>query len=897
MGSTPRRHRTGRTWGLSLVLLTFMACSDAGGGCSGCDGIAPVPYPAAPLPGGELQNNVVRARLTQGTLDFLGKNIEPLLAQFLVIEGRQARFVFPPNLLPAGSPLYLGTGSYIAFDLDNLQSGIQLTWLDADAQGRPGLRFTIRDADLYLDVFFATVVEFFPNSACRIQSDTGGLPAITVTELSFDMRIDVNDTGSLPQLSAAPENILIDLSHASEQAVLAMDIAPCDGTGGHATFCDELTPEDFPGHPGAPSAPICTDPGANCPEVCGLVDLFAQLGGFLVTILEPVLNELGPTLAGFISDALVEVLAAIPLGIETELDLLGLLGPVFANSQGLNIKVAASPDVSVAGAALGRGLDVGLSGGVTTSAVSPCATAAPPPDLAKLHGPAPDFGGWVEVDNPFGDGHVLERYHLGATISQALLNQATWSMFQSGMLCFNLGAEDIEELAGGMFSFTAGLLQTFDANLAGLTHPKAPMLASLRATQPPSLRLGAGGLVSTGVTDPLLEVAVNDLELGLFMLIDDTQQRVSGLKADLILELGINRLPSGAMEIAVEDLNLTDISQIYNELVPLSDLSALFELVVDLAVDTLLGDSLKFELDINDTISEALGGVPLELRINTVRRDFGPTNTPYLSLYATLCSEADTKNERNRTCYIPEGATSGRSAAGAHHAWLSRDASLYVKGDPRFPGARWRGAPSGVAEIGVRSEGPASQGYVYKYRVDGGSWSTFRPAADGVLYVKSARLKSAGHHVVEIQAQDAVQPHFTSEVFTVPLWVDHERPLVRAVRVGSIVEVEVEELVSPQQVEIFTRQHVNGQPVGELTLASHPINVSGLSGELEIVARDAAGNLSAPAWVELPGVAAATPLPISPEPLANAGCSASGGSAAWACLLGAALLLRRRRRG
>src|SRR5690606_15190789 len=75
---------------------------------------------------------------------------------------RQARFMFPPELIPAGSsPIYLGTGSYLAFDLDNLQAGIQLSWLDDDAQGRPGLRFTIRDADLYLDIFFATVIEDF----------------------------------------------------------------------------------------------------------------------------------------------------------------------------------------------------------------------------------------------------------------------------------------------------------------------------------------------------------------------------------------------------------------------------------------------------------------------------------------------------------------------------------------------------------------------------------------------------------------------------------------------------------------------------------------------------------------------------------------------------------------
>ena len=43
----------------------------------------------------------------------------------------------------------------------------------------------------------------------------------------------------------------------------------------------------------------------------------------------------------------------------------------------------------------------------------------------------------------------------------------------------------------------------------------------------------------------------------------------------------------------VEDIALLDIRQIYNEMVPSSDLSDLFELVVDIAVDAFLGDAMR----------------------------------------------------------------------------------------------------------------------------------------------------------------------------------------------------------------------------------------------------------------------------------------------------------------
>ena len=67
---------------LPIALTFMMACSGTGGGCTDCAGMALAPYPDPAPSGGELQTDVVRARVTQSALDFFGSNLDSLLASF-----------------------------------------------------------------------------------------------------------------------------------------------------------------------------------------------------------------------------------------------------------------------------------------------------------------------------------------------------------------------------------------------------------------------------------------------------------------------------------------------------------------------------------------------------------------------------------------------------------------------------------------------------------------------------------------------------------------------------------------------------------------------------------------------------------------------------------------------
>ncbi len=95
------------------ISLTFMmACSGTGGGCTDCAGMALAPYPDPAPAGGELQTDVVRARVTQSALDFFGANLDSLLASFFVVEGNEAKFYIDESMLGTDSPILFRDGAH-----------------------------------------------------------------------------------------------------------------------------------------------------------------------------------------------------------------------------------------------------------------------------------------------------------------------------------------------------------------------------------------------------------------------------------------------------------------------------------------------------------------------------------------------------------------------------------------------------------------------------------------------------------------------------------------------------------------------------------------------------------------------------------------------------------------
>ncbi|MBI3180063.1 MAG: hypothetical protein HYZ27_10405 [Deltaproteobacteria bacterium] len=869
---------------VALAVLFAVSCSDPTG-CTGCGGPS-VPYPDPAPPGGAVQPGVMRLHVTQHALDFLATHVSTLLADFMVVEGDRAVYYLDEAMFdPASSPIFVRDGcigepdspcparsspeeeagptyvSELSFDLYELSSAVSLTWLDPDVSGDAGFRFAITDLSLAMDMVMVTNIEALGAAACHLSDPTGN-GGVRIAELSFDLRLGLDTTSGAPVLTSRVENVLLDLPN--DDSAVSLAVLPCDGSD---PSCDD---------------PRCHGawgpyPATDCVEVCELFDLFAQLGGFFATLLEPALGELAPTLAAAVSDGLMGALGGMPLEIETELPLATLSGGLLPGAQPLYLKAGAGA-LDVTGIDKGRGLDIGVNAGSTTLAPAVCAQGAVAPDFSALLGPPPAATGFVEVFDSATS--RFDPYHLSVSIAEAVLAQAMWSAFQSGAFCFSLDTYDVEALAGGAFSLTSDLLMSFDLRLAGLTHEGAPMKITLWATRPTAVRLGAGREVAPDVYDPLIEIIVDDLELSISMLFDDSMMRVSGVLADLVVQIGVERSAEGVLELVVNNLELANARQTYNEIAPAADISGLFALVIDLAVSQVVGDAWRFPIDIS---SVADLGLPLSVQLSALRRDVGPTGARYLGIYAGFCDDSEVQDPNNLRCYQPPAA-SPRSTALAVHLW--DEASLYVPADPaRFAPSRFMAAPSGRALLRVDAGPEREDAYVHQFRVDGGAWSTYRPAADGLIEVLSARLLRVGRHTVDVQSRLYGDPRTQSLPQSVSFWVDRERPQVTAWSDSDAVWVEVEELGSPEAVQLWARHNQAAwQPV------MSPVGVQGLAGSLEILARDAAGNSSEIVRIDLTAPAAVL-RPADSEP--RAGCSSTPHSLLAALI--AVFLLRRRR--
>ena len=422
-----------------------------------------------------------------------------------------------------------------------------------------------------------------------------------------------------------------------------------------------------------------------------------------------------------------------------------------------------------------------------------------------------------------------------------MLTQAAWGLFQSGLLCLGLDSFEIGALTGGEIDVTAGLLMNFEPRLLGLAQMQAPIQLTITARDAPRVRLGAGVEIAEGVHDPLLQIALDDVQIDISMLIDDAMLRISGLNADVALNMDIIRQADHSLQLAVHDIEVANTQQIYNELVPDADLTQLFETLIDIAIDLMVGDNLNFDIDVADVLGDALG-TPVELRLNTVRRDIGPTGSPYISVYASLCSPAQVANPEDAMCYQPpfdpnaeESQNENGSAGGAN---IANTHSMY-RALPRadLP-PRWLAVPSGQVQVQVADTASRK----YQYRVDGGAWWTASVQNEQTLLLKSPKLYRHGYHDIELRSHANTRFWYEYNIDKLTVLVDPDKPVLSALQIGSNIEVSIDELTTPESVSLFVRNSHN--ETNSWVAAVSPISVSGLGPWVEIMARDAAGNES-----------------------------------------------------
>jgi hypothetical protein len=808
-----------------------------------------------------LQREAARARITQAFIDFIKPKLPDLIKSAAGGLGGGIR-------IDSNNILHIPIPDANLFDIGvaeaRMRDGEALLWLDDIDQRLTigfeppnGVRLTLTNMrvgvmlDLKEDVAGTT-------SSCPIEGDLGPGPVRHAAEITVNALIE-------PGAGPDPDrNIDIDVT-VDDVTINDLDIHVGD-------YCAESECQDCVLEPFG----TCVDPGGRCAEChifCGgITNGLASLITALLDRLRPLINRvLRPVVQNFVNSAVADINGQ-PAKLEMEIALADLLA-IDAFKSANPFGVFAAPEVGkfpVVDRMNQRGMEITVTGG----AEAILAECIPPlDDFFEPKGPVPVLGGLDDRGRP---------YHVGLTMAQSMLNQMLYAMHRSGSLCVKLTSEDVKALAGGSFTLNASILSLLASDLSKIATDTAPVIVQLKPRLAPTVDLGSGMLIGQNaqgndVYDWLIKLGIQDLGIAFHVLVHDRYVRIFEVLSDISVGMNVTVLPDNKLEIAVGELKIDGFEEVFNEIVPNANFAQVLPTLIDLALQAFLTRQLTFDLDLTNTVSDALGGAPIYMRINELKRD-GPAED-YLTLTMTFTDQPGamlslTANTRARLHESPE---------------LMERVDSVIR-------------PTGR----VRIEVGATPDLEYQARVDGGLWHVYRaPRPDGTIVIEDGKLLLDGEHKIEVRARYTGE-HETLDPTPVEIaaLVDTHAPSVTGELVLDRVTVNVTDGAGRPDT-LTLRGRFDGGPWFDVPLtplsdelAEGTVMLNGVDAwHLELVATDGLGNESR---TERVVVGSEHGLAASDAPSAG-GCACSASEArsgTWSLLFViAALCVARRRRG
>ncbi len=267
-----------------------------------------------------------------------------------------------------------------------------------------------------------------------------------------------------------------------------------------------------------------------------------------------------------------------------------------------------------------------LVAGDGTSTVHPCVTALPLPTPGS---PSQFITGerfMVRTNematNTRPDGSPFQG---GVQVAQGMLGNAAFHFYNSGRLCASVQRDAADA------RLTATTLVAQAPSLAALAGADAAVSVELRPAAPPIVTLGSGD-----AGDPLIRVAVDDLDLELYVVVDD--RRVRALTATASFQVGFGltfddatgevrpvldaALPRAVTGSVIEHELLTE---------PQVDLDALVPALVELALP-------KLAALVGPVRLPTVAGLTLDLTTATAERviNGGAVNDEFIAIFADL---------------------------------------------------------------------------------------------------------------------------------------------------------------------------------------------------------------------------------------------------------------------
>lgn len=698
-----------------LVVSAFLGCNQVGGGCTGC---------LQPLPNGYQGprfDSAASARLTASGFNTVNTTIGPqLLQQFA-----------PGNQLTVPIPCSIQNVNIGAFPIAKLTIADEgQLYCTSESCGQLDGKCDAQDVPKLITLNINSF-NLSPRAPDQISA------ALDLTVATGKIMISSTDRNSPLCLFTDPVKCSVDLDTArANPADLQLDL--------HIEFTadtrwDRVLTFSVPdiggttpcGSAGASAPPKCLDPAdvvINSEGSCGICSvtnfsviksvILTQITDSLKTQIEDALKKAncrscgpggacpssttGSTSTCKLDDAgtpdsgtCIDDGAAqcVPalLGVEGEVAVGTALGVPNGSPLDLSLVAGGTSEATAAG------FTQGVLGGFQEVTVSPCVKTQTPPQIVTMPLAA------LDVDGP-------AQYDVGIAISQQAITQALFHAEQSGALCLEVGHETVSQL-------DSSLLATVMPSMASLTHgDSVPLRVAIRPSQPPTVTIGQNSIdIGTGMLqDPLVTLSWAGVGIDAYALLEGRYARLFTVTADVAIPLGMQVSGCSDLTPVIGDVSMaiTNVHSSNSEMLaePLTVVESLVPSLLALAEPALAGGLPSF------TVPPINGWQLKLLEARGVGQISGTNNYAHVGMYADLVA--------NGVC----PAKGPRSFARLHHR--SRD----------------------VAVFEVSSEAPMAE---YSYRINGGFWSKWRPAVEGVLEVQHARLVLGGDVKVEIRSRDA----------------------------------------------------------------------------------------------------------------------------------------------
>ena len=554
------------------------------------------------------------------------------------------------------------------------------------------------------------------------------------------------------------------------------------------------------------------------------------------------------------------------LGVEGRVNLGATLGAFGAPATAqMDLSFAAGSSVTV-----DQGLSFGTRVGVKAVNVAPCvAPMAAPPIVAVS---APNF----DLEAPtrmLPDGGTSRVYHAGLGLSSPFLNLAFHEAHQAGALCLQLDTNNVGLINTGLFKTflpSLGKLATRDGK-------DAPMMVALRPGAAPTIVVGEGTVdpVTKRPIKPLIQLALNQLSIDFYAMLDDRYARLFTLTADIKLPLSLIFEGCDKVTPAIGDLRMliTNVRTANSEMLAEdpSVLEQLIPAVIGLAEPAVAGGLGAFSLP-------SLGN--FKLRVTGVKglgQISGTETYNHLGMFAELLPAM-------AQCAVTAPKTTARlTASEIPHA-----------ADMRLVGQKltW---PAALVEVNATGNAGSAE---FAVKIDDGLWSEFRAAENGQLRVSHPRFLIQGHHTISVRSRLAEDPQGISEPVAVPFFVDWDAPEVRLSvdRQSDLVIVKARDVLTADDELQFA--YAIGEQLPGPFGAERPISLSAIEaqGGVRVLVKDSVGNVGEGRYrpaVFADGADRQSPVSTVAEAPAAAGCVAAPGGLVLSALV---LALSRRRK-